>query len=483
MAAETAQAIELGWLAKLRLLPRRWLDARSEDRDDAFREQSLRVAILVVILLGLISFGLTIFTFHNELTLISVPSLHIVILAGFVTAAVAVSRGQINFSSSTVVATSFIAAAGIIILRGSGASYDVLIVGIPLFMFIVIETALLMPSNTIMPISGLAILLYLISVFSTSQALLELPGLDLVQAAIAAVVVIAPEGIILYRLRIEFDSRLDAMRDSIKAAEIAQQQAEEARERAELSDKAKSQFLANMSHELRTPLNAIIGYDEAMIGGLAGEFTPQQAKLLGHIQYNSRRLLGLINDVLDLSKIASGSLQIFLAPMSPRNVVREAIESLRSLADEKGIYLNVEISEAVPEIVLGDFNKLQQILANLLSNAIKFTESGGVTVDVVAHDSAHWQFRVRDTGIGLPANAESYIFEPFQQVDGSEKRKYKGTGLGLAITKRLVDGLGGSVVVESSLGKGATFTVKLPRAQIPSESVAHTQTREAEQQL
>ncbi len=151
---------------------------------------------------------------------------------------------------------------------------------------------------------------------------------------------------------------------------------------------------------------------------------------------------------------------------------------LRSLAEEKGIFLNVAISEAVPEIVLGDANKLQQILANLLSNAIKFTEKGGVTIDVIAVDSAHWQFGVRDTGIGLPVNAESIIFEPFQQVDSSEKRKYKGTGLGLAITKRLVDGLGGSIEVESTLGKGSTFTVKLPRAQIPTESVVSMQAEE-----
>ena len=273
------------------------------------------------------------------------------------------------------------------------------------------------------------------------------------------------------------------MRASIKAAEIAQQQAEVARERAEQSDKAKSQFLANMSHELRTPLNAIIGYDEAMIGGLAGDFTPQQSKLLGHIQYNSRRLLGLINDVLDLSKIASGSLQIFLAPMSPRSIVRETVESLRSLADEKGIYLNVTISEDVPEVVLGDANKLQQILANLLSNAIKFTEKGGVTVNVISLDSNHWQFGVRDTGIGLPENAQSIIFEPFQQVDSSEKRKYKGTGLGLAITKRLVDGLGRQYRRRKHVRERGNLHCQAAACSIPTDAVVRMQTEEVEQQL
>ncbi|MEP7293716.1 MAG: HAMP domain-containing sensor histidine kinase, partial [Chloroflexota bacterium] len=219
--------------------------------------------------------------------------------------------------------------------------------------------------------------------------------------------------------------------------------------------------------ELRTPLNAIIGYDEAMLGGLAGDFAPLQTKLLGHIQYNSRRLLGLINDILDLAKIESGSLQAFLAPMSPQKVVRETLESLQSLADEKGLAMTAQFSDAVPEVVLGDANKLQQILANLLSNAIKFTDKGSVAVEVSVVDMNNWQLQVRDTGIGMPQDAAMYIFEPFQQVDGTEKRKYKGTGLGLAITKRLVTGLGGTIEVETKLNEGSTFTIKLPRAQIP----------------
>jgi signal transduction histidine kinase len=256
--------------------------------------------------------------------------------------------------------------------------------------------------------------------------------------------------------------------------------AEVERKRAEESDKAKSQFLANMSHELRTPLNAIIGYDEAMLGGLAGDFSTQQTKLLGHIQFNSRRLLGLINDILDLSKIESGSLQVFLAPMSPRKVVRESIESLRSLADQKNIYLNVNISDDVPEIVLGDASKMQQILINLLSNAIKFTEEGGVTVDVSSADQTHWQLKVADTGIGMPPDASSTIFEPFHQLDSTDKRKYKGTGLGLSITKRLVERLGGRVEVNTELGKGSTFVVRLPRTYIPGETseVERAQTAE-----
>jgi two-component system sensor kinase len=261
------------------------------------------------------------------------------------------------------------------------------------------------------------------------------------------------------------------MHESIQQTEEARQQAEKSRQRAEEADKAKSQFLANMSHELRTPLNAIIGYDEAMLGGMVGEFTAHQNKLLGHIQHNSRRLLGLINDILDLSKVESGSLQVFLAPMSPQKVIQETVESLRSLADEKNISLKVQFSDAVPEVVLGDAKKLQQVLVNIVSNAIKFTDEGGVTIDVDSADASHWQFRIQDTGIGMPANAAAYIFEPFQQVDGTDKRKYKGTGLGLAITKRLVERLGGSITMVSELGKGSTFSITLPRAHVPAENV------------
>ncbi len=327
MSADTARAEDLGWLSRLRRLPRWWLDPRSEDRDEAFRERSIRVAIAIVILIGLVSFVFTTLVFRNEWSLFSLPTTHVVILLGFIAAAYEVTRVRVDASARIVVGTSLIAAFGFIVGTAVQSPYTILILGIPLFMTVVLLTSLVMPRNAILYISIASLLTYVLAVFSTTNVFNTLNSFDLSQPIINAVVLLASEGIILYRLRVEFDLRLDAMRVSIRQAEIAQQQAEAARERAELSDKAKSQFLANMSHELRTPLNAIIGYDEAMIGGLAGDFTPQQTKLLGHIQYNSRRLLGLINDVLDLSKIASGSLQIFLAPMSPRNVVRETVES------------------------------------------------------------------------------------------------------------------------------------------------------------
>lgn len=469
MQADTATARPDSKASILRSMSKRLLEPRSQDRDEAFRERSLRIAIVLVIVLGLVSFSLGVFVYHNPWEVISNPTLHMLILLGFFAAAYTISQQKLNLSAGIVIGTSLIGALGLIIVVGRITPYSVLVSGVPVFMFVLLLAALIMPRNTILPIAGIAVFLYILAIFAIQNDLTQLVNFEIGQMFVMPLIVLLPEGAILYRLRVEFDSRLEAMRESIRAAEAAQHQAEIDRKRAEDADKAKSQFLANMSHELRTPLNAIIGYDEAMLGGLAGEFAPLQLKLLGHIQYNSRRLLGLINDILDLSKIESGSLQAFLAPMSPQSVVLETVESLRGLADEKGLHLTTSVSEDVPAVVLGDVNKLQQILANLLGNAINYTDKGTVTVSIDSADANNWQVSVADTGIGMPQDAVNYIFEPFQQVDGTEKRKHKGTGLGLAITKRLVEGLGGSVEVNSTLGVGSTFTIKLPRANIPGQ--------------
>jgi signal transduction histidine kinase len=268
--------------------------------------------------------------------------------------------------------------------------------------------------------------------------------------------------VLLRQLRVEFDARLEAMSAAIRETDLARQQAEVDRERAEQADKAKSQFLANMSHELRTPLNAIIGYAEAMLAGMAGEFQPKQLELLGYVQTNGRRLLALINDILDLAKIESGKTELYLAPMSPRVVIGDTVASLRSLAMEKTLELRVDYAADLPGVIMGDAKKVEQVLVNLVSNAIKFTDSGAVTVTVVSAGAERWQFSVHDTGIGISPDAQATIFDPFHQVDNSPTRKYKGTGLGLSITKHLVERMGGVITLSSTPGEGTTFTVVLP---------------------
>jgi signal transduction histidine kinase len=338
-----------------------------------------------------------------------------------------------------------------------------LFLGIPLFMLVILITALLLERRYIIPMSIVCTVMFSLLVLMVERTSTQTPDFNAVQMGITNALLLLAMGAFLWRLRGEFDERLFAMSESIRQTELARQQAEAAREQAQRADKAKSQFLANMSHELRTPLNAIIGYDEAMIGGMVGAFTPEQIKLLGHIQANSRRLLSLIDDVLDLSKIEAGSLQIFSGPIEPRKIIHNTVESMQSLAQQQNIMLHVTFNDSVPEVILGDTKKLQQIIVNLVGNAIKFTSQGEVAVEVDNIDQDFWQFKVRDTGIGMPPDAASYIFEPFRQVDGTESRKYRGTGLGLAIVKRMIEAWGGTITVDTKLGEGSTFTVVLPR--------------------
>lgn len=434
----------------------RWFIPRATERDQAFRERVIRTTVAILILLTLLSFLSTIFLFDSTWSLISFPTLHIGVLALCLAAAAEVHHGNLVRAGWLLIILSVLGASGLLILGRQQGNFAGIINVIPVFMFVPIISTLVLPRKYVILVSLISGILYAVFQFGFDIPSSGLPPLVPVQQITTVFLILLIEGVLLQRLRVEFDGRLEAMQESI-------QQTEMARARAEDADRAKSQFLANMSHELRTPLNAVIGYSEAMLGGMAGEFTAQQQKLLGHIQHNSRRLLALINDILDLSKIESGSVEIYMAPMSPRKVIQDTIESLRSLAQEKEIELQVAFDQGMPELILGDAVKIQQIMVNLAGNAIKFTDKGSVMIDVRAVDKNWWQLAVHDTGIGIPADATAYIFDPFQQVDGTNTRRHKGTGLGLSITKRLVEMMDGTIEVHSEPGKGSTFTINLPR--------------------
>lgn len=235
-----------------------------------------------------------------------------------------------------------------------------------------------------------------------------------------------------------------------------------ARKQAEHATQLKSQFLATMSHELRTPLNAIIGYTEIQLAGLAGNRTEENRKYQERILANAEHLLGLIGDVLDLSKIEAGRMEIMSKPFHVRDWLDEIVAQNRILAEEKSLVFEVEIDETLPQWITGDADRLKQIAINLLSNAIKFTEEGKVKIRVYSTADDNWKISVTDTGIGIAKEAQDFIFEEFRQVDGTASRKYGGTGLGLAIVRRLASMMDGSVEVESALGKGSTFTVTIP---------------------
>jgi GAF domain-containing protein/anti-sigma regulatory factor (Ser/Thr protein kinase) len=229
----------------------------------------------------------------------------------------------------------------------------------------------------------------------------------------------------------------------------------------------KSQFLANMSHELRTPLNAILGYAELLADGIYGELPPRAAGVLERVQNNGKHLLALINDVLDLSKIEAGQLVLTLEDYALPDVVQSVVSATESLAHNKGLTFSADIAPGLPP-GHGDARRLAQVLLNLTGNAIKFTDVGEVAIGAAATDG-HFVLTVRDTGPGIAPEDQGKIFEEFQQVDNSNTRKKGGTGLGLAISKRMVEMQGGTISVESELGKGATFRVRLP---IRVESVA-----------
>ena len=234
-----------------------------------------------------------------------------------------------------------------------------------------------------------------------------------------------------------------------------------ARDAAEAADRIKSAFLATVSHELRTPLNSIIGFTGILLQGLAGSLNEEQQKQLGMVQRSSRHLLQLINDVLDISKIEAGQIDLAWNPFDLGKSIAKAVQLVSPLAEEKGLGLRLDVSEEVGEIV-SDQRRLEQIVINLLNNAVKFTDEGHIQVTCRVRDG-QVLLTVRDTGIGmLPEDVET-IFRPFHQIDRGLARKHEGTGLGLSICRKLLELMGGSIQVESEWGTGSTFTVRLPQ--------------------
>jgi signal transduction histidine kinase len=233
-----------------------------------------------------------------------------------------------------------------------------------------------------------------------------------------------------------------------------------AKERAESADRLKSVFLATMSHELRTPLNSIIGFSGILQQELAGPLNEEQKKQLGMVRDSSNHLLDLINDVLDISKIEAGQLQVAMESFDLRRVIEKVTQTVRPLAEKKSLTLEVDIAPSVAEIT-SDRRRVEQILLNLLMNALKFTEKGSVRTECRLREG-EVLVCVADTGIGIKERDMDSLFKPFRQIDAHIDRKYEGTGLGLSISKKLVELLGGRIWVESEWGKGSVFSFTLP---------------------
>jgi signal transduction histidine kinase len=282
----------------------------------------------------------------------------------------------------------------------------------------------------------------------------------------------------LYRVEMEAALANQKLKESYEQLLHKNKELEKQRQQIQLQNlklleasRLKSQFLATISHELRTPMNAIIGFSQMLLRPKFAQLTNQQADMVERILNNGKHLLMLLNEVLDFSKLESGTLDLKPEIFDLSKIVNKTVEEIRSLAEAKKLSLVVK-TDLQNTLVFNDPVRVHQIVINLLSNAVKFTENGGIWVEVAETPNNSVTISIRDTGIGISAGDFEHIFEAFRQVDQGISRKYPGTGLGLAIIDSLVQMMGGEIFLESQLEVGSIFRIELPRQVILAPRLA-----------
>jgi len=227
-------------------------------------------------------------------------------------------------------------------------------------------------------------------------------------------------------------------------------------------EKMKDTFVAIVSHELRTPLNAIMGYAEMLREAVYGDLNEKQASITGRIMVNTQRLLSMVGDLLDEAQIKAGKLSLTKQIFKTSSLLEALHTTMDKITADKGLYLTDEIDPNMPDTITGDVRRLQQVIINLVNNSAKFTEKGGIHIGILRNGPDHWLIQVTDTGSGIAREEIPYIFETFRQVENPTIRKHGGFGLGLSIVKQVVELMKGEITVNSELGKGSTFTIRLP---------------------
>ena len=315
---------------------------------------------------------------------------------------------------------------------------------------------LILPSPHSFVVAGLGSVAYILATAAIRTGV-EIASLDLSVARAFDTVVIVSAMLVMSLISYYVTS------DLRKALDEATFDVVEVNRKLAKASEMKSQFTARTSHELRTPLSAIIAFTDLALHDTYGVLPPKLREALTHVFTSSRHLKCIINDLLDLSKIEAGQLDVGAEPFALSKLV-ETIESTSALvAAEKGLKWNLQIDPGMPATLIGDIERIGQILVNLTGNAVKFTEEGEVSVRIEPQGTDLWRVQVRDTGVGIPEDQRDAIFEAYRQLgNGGANARTGGTGLGLAITRHLVRLMGGTIRVESTLGKGSTFTVELP---------------------